>query len=109
MRFVGLVLFVLAVWGSMAARPLLAAGNASAAKGLIADKCTSCHRVPGYEARWERAEVNAPPFERIAKNPDAYPPRRLRAFLQKPHWPMSQFILSVSDIDNILAFIEELR
>jgi hypothetical protein len=45
----------------------------------------------------------------IAKNQDVYSPARLRAFLQKPHWPMTQFILSPGDIDNILAFIEQLH
>lgn len=89
--------------------PASAADNPEAAAGLIADRCTSCHEVPGYEARWERAELDAPAFAEIAKNPDLYPPERLRAFLQKPHWPMTQFILSRSDIDNILAFIERLR
>jgi cytochrome c553 len=86
-----------------------AAGDPHAASGLIADRCASCHEVPGYEARWERADVNAPSFEAIARNPDVYTPARVRAFLQKPHWPMTQFILSASDIDNILAFIAELR
>jgi cytochrome c553 len=86
-----------------------AAGDPDAATGLIAEKCTSCHEVPGYKARFERADLGAPAFETIAKNPDLYTPARLRAFLQKPHWPMTQFILSPSDIDNILAFIERLR
>lgn len=86
-----------------------AAGNADAAKGLIADKCTSCHEVPGYKARWTQTNLNAPGFDVIAKSPDVYTPDRLRGFLQKPHWPMTQFILSPRDIDNILAFIEQLR
>jgi cytochrome c553 len=86
-----------------------AAGDPDAATGLIADKCTSCHEVPGYKARFERADLGAPAFDTIAKTPDVYTPARLRAFLQKPHWPMTQFVLSPSDIDNILAFIERLR
>lgn len=98
-----------ALWVLIAGPPASAAGDAQAAKGVIADRCTSCHEVPGYEARWDRAEVNAPSFEAIAKDPGTYPPERLRAFLQRPHWPMTQFILSPSDIDNILAFIAGLR
>jgi cytochrome c2 len=86
-----------------------AAADPDAVRGLIADRCTSCHEVPGYKARWKRADVNAPSFETIAKSPDVYSPDRLRAFLQKPHWPMTQFILSPRDIDNIVAFIEQLH
>ncbi|MEZ5830528.1 MAG: hypothetical protein R3D05_05075 [Dongiaceae bacterium] len=86
-----------------------AAGDPNAVSGLLAEKCANCHEIPGYEARWGRADVNAPPFERIAKDPAAYPPEQLRAFLQKPHWPMGQFILSPSDIDNVMAFIDGLR
>ena len=89
--------------------PTVAAGDPNAATGLIADKCTSCHEVPGYKARFERADLGAPAFETIAKNPDVYTAERLRTFLQKPHWPMSQFILSPTDIDNILAFIQQLH
>ena len=106
-----IILFsILTAWGLAGnVISVSAAGNADAAKGMIADKCTSCHEVPGYKARWERADLNAPAFDIIAKNPDVYSPTRLRAFLQKPHWPMTQFILSPRDVDNILAFIEQLR
>ena len=89
--------------------PANAAGKPEDATGLIAERCANCHKVPGFTARWEQAQLNAPPFLEIAKNPDVYTPARLRAFLQKPHWPMTQFILSPSDIDNILAFIGHLR
>lgn len=91
------------------AAPANAAGNPNDARGLIANKCANCHEVPGFKARWERAQLNAPPFKEIANNPDVYTQARLRAFLQKPHWPMTQFILSPKDIDNILAFIRKLR
>lgn len=86
-----------------------AAENAGSIRGLIADRCTSCHEVPGYQARWERADLNAPSFDSIARNPEVYTPARLKAFLQKPHWPMTQFILSQGNIDSILVFIEQLR
>jgi len=108
MRVIILVLLA-ACYVAMSGTSVTAAGNADAATGLIAEKCTSCHEVPGYKARWERADLNAPGFAEIAKNLDVYTPARVRAFLQKPHWPMAQFILSPGDIDNILAFIERLR
>lgn len=86
-----------------------AAGTPEAKLGIIADQCTACHEVPGYEARWERADINAPSFVEIAQNPEKYPPDQLRMFLQKPHWPMTQFMLSSKDIDDILAFIAGLK
>lgn len=89
--------------------PMAAAGNPDAATGLVAEKCTSCHEVPGYRARFERADLGAPAFETIARKPDVYTDERLTKFLQRPHWPMTQFILSPSDIDNILAFLRRLR
>jgi hypothetical protein len=46
----------------------------------------------------------APAFEVIAKDPAGYPEQHLRAFLEKPHWPITAFILSPSDIDDILAY-----
>lgn len=110
MRGISVVL-IAACWAALAgaAATARAAGDPKAARGLIAEHCTSCHSVPGYKARWQRADLNAPPFERIARDPEAYPPERLRAFLGKPHWPMTRFVLSPRDIDNILAFIGGLR
>lgn len=103
--FVFLVLCCAVIRGASAGT----AGDPRAAAGLIAERCTACHEVPGYRARRERAAVNAPPFEKIAKNPDIYTSARIRAFLRKPHWPMTQFVLSRRDIDNILAFLGQLR
>jgi hypothetical protein len=45
----------------------------------------------------------------MANDPEVYTEKRLRAFLQEPHWPMSGFILSPSDVDNILAYLTTLR
>lgn len=87
----------------------LAAGDADAARGIVAEYCTACHEVPGYAARHGRAEVNAPPFQAIADQPALYTEERLRRFLRQPHFPMTKFTLSPSDIDNLVAFIERLR
>lgn len=91
------------------ATPGEAAGNAKAARGLVASECVSCHEVPGLHARYGAASVNAPPFQAIADQPDRYPAARLRRFLQRPHFPMTKYILSPADIDNLVAFIESLR
>lgn len=89
--------------------PAMAAGNPDAAKSVVAEHCTACHIVPGYPPRHERATVAAPPFQTIADQPDVYTHDKLKAFLRKPHFPMTGFILSPSDIDNLIAFIDELR
>ncbi len=89
--------------------PASAAGDPDAVRGIVAEHCTGCHEVPGYRARHGRAEVGAPSFQSIADQPETYPPDRLAAFLRQPHFPMTQFVLSRSDIDNVIAFIERLR
>ena len=90
--------------------PTLAAGNPDAVSGLVSEQCTACHEIPGYKPRYEKAEgVNAPPFQTIADNPDRYPVDQIRAFLQRPHFPMGKFTLSPSDIENLIAFIESLK
>jgi mono/diheme cytochrome c family protein len=91
------------------ATPVSAAGDANAAAGLLSEHCANCHVIPGYQARFERADLNAPAFVDIARRPDRYPPDQVKAFLQRPHWPMTQFILSPSDIENIQAFLATLK
>jgi hypothetical protein len=40
--------------------------------------------------------------------PAGYPEQRLPALLEKPHWPITAFMLSPSDIDTILAYLATL-
>jgi mono/diheme cytochrome c family protein len=94
---------------TVAVAPAAAVGNADAARGIVAEYCASCHVVPGYKARFERAELNAPDFQAMADQPDLFTTERLTAFLGRPHYPMAKFILSTSDVDNLVAFIEALR
>ncbi len=95
--------FALAVAGSARA-----AGDANQAKGIIAEHCADCHAVPGYGEGGSPA-LEAPPLQVFADDPTTYSEDRLRSSLRQPHWPMGQFRLSARDIDNILAFIAELR
>ncbi|MDJ0945136.1 MAG: hypothetical protein QNJ30_16830 [Kiloniellales bacterium] len=85
-----------------------AAGDADQAKGIIAEHCADCHAVPGYGEGGSPA-LEAPPLQVFADDPTTYSEERLRTSLRQPHWPMSQFRLSATDIDNILAFIAELK
>lgn len=86
----------------------LAAGNSDAAKGIIVKHCISCHEVPGFSNE-ALPTVEAPSLAAVANDPETYNEARLWQFLQQPHWPMTQFRLSPSDIDNLLAFITSLR
>jgi mono/diheme cytochrome c family protein len=94
---------------SLSAAPALAAGDPDAIKGLLADHCAVCHAIPGFSANPPAAGLAAPAFETIANDPAVYTEERLRAFLKKPHWPMTGFILSPSDTDNLIAYLTTLR
>ncbi len=47
-------------------------------------------------------------FLAIADVPDTYTEQRLHTSLHPPHWPMEQFCLSPSDIDNIVDYVKSL-
>jgi mono/diheme cytochrome c family protein len=103
----GLAVLTVLVW--LAGGPdALAAGDADAAKGIIAEHCVGCHEVPGFSSAG-LPTVEAPSLGDVANDPNTYSEARLRKSLQQPHWPMTQFSLSPSDIDNLLAFIASLR
>lgn len=86
-----------------------AGGDADSAKGIVAEHCVACHEVPGYVSKSGTAKLDAPSFVTIANDPKVYDPKKIKAFLRQPHWPMQQFVLSEHDVDNLLAFIESLR
>jgi len=85
------------------------AGDPSSVRGVIAEHCIECHRVPGFLDAPRSPEIGAPDFADIAQDRKIYTTKRLKAFLRQPHFPMRQFTLSDRDIDNILAFIFALR
>lgn len=85
------------------------AGDPRAPRGMIAEHCIECHRVPGFLEVARSPEIGAPDFDEIARDRKTYTVERLKAFLRKPHFPMRQFNMSDSDIDNIVAFIFALR
>ena len=100
-RLAALLAFLL-----LAAPPAAGAGG-DEVKGLIAERCSDCHLVAGYES--QAANVGAPSFAVIAADKATYTEGRLRAYLQKPHWPMQQFVLSRSDINHIVAYFDARR
>lgn len=78
-------------------------------RGLIADHCIECHRVPGFAEEARNPALTAPDFQTIADDRKTYTTQRLEDFLSRPHFPMRQFILSERDIQNLILFIEGLR
>lgn len=107
-RRIALAAAVALLAGPFAAEGAGAAGNANAVKGLVADHCSSCHEVPGIPDSG-LPTLDAPPFATIAEDRATYPDARIRRFLQEPHWPMEQFSLSPSDIENLIAYFDSLR
>lgn len=85
------------------------AGDPDAARSILVQHCVKCHAVPDYNPEGGPPSVNAPPFTELASDRERYSDGRLRAFLRSPHWPMTQFNLSPSDIENLLSYIETLR
>ncbi len=77
-------------------------------RGLIAEHCIECHRVPGFALEGRNPAIEAPDFQAIADDRKTYTRERLAAFLRQPHFPMRKFVLSESDIRNIIAFIDGL-
>lgn len=100
---------LLAAFLGLLAAPALAAGDPDAVRGLLADRCADCHAVPGYSAGTPNTGLPAPSFQAMADDAAVYTEERVRAFLQEPHWPMTGFVLSPADVDNILAYLETLR
>ena len=83
------------------------AGEGDRVKGLVVERCAECHVVPGEAPA--PANVGAPSLEGIAFDHAKYTDARIRASLQQPHWPMTQFTLSPSDIDALVAYFDDLR
>lgn len=84
-------------------------GNPDAVRGIVADHCTACHEVPGFRRSGDSATALGPSFRSIANQPELYTRARLTAFLRQTHYPMTKFIFSPSDIDNLIAFLESIR
>lgn len=85
------------------------AAGTQTARSIVAEHCIECHRVPGFAEEARNPAVEAPDFQVIADDRKTYTTQRLVAFLRKPHFPMREFVLSESDIQNLVTFIEGLR
>lgn len=84
------------------------AGDPDAAKAIVVQHCVKCHAVPDYNPEGGPVSLDAPSFLELANDRERYSEARLRSFLRSPHWPMTQFSLSASDIDNLIDYIGSL-
>ncbi|MDH3279883.1 MAG: hypothetical protein OEQ18_01995 [Gammaproteobacteria bacterium] len=85
------------------------AGDPNAAKPIVVEHCVKCHEVPGYTPDAGLPSVSAPSFSELAEQSETYTHESLRWFLRSPHWPMTHLILSNSDIEKLISYIESLR
>ncbi len=80
-----------------------------AAKGLVAERCISCHEAPGIKpARQTAASDTATPalsLVMIAGDPALQALEPLKAALAVPHWPDESFELKGTDLDNVVGYI----
>ena len=81
-------------------------GDARAGRALALSACANCHLVAEGQSKPPMDSV--PSFDAIAHN-QAMTEARLRAFLNKPHWPMPDLQLSRQQIEDEIAFLAELR
>ncbi len=102
-----LVMLSVVITPSVGGRPV--AANVGEAKSIIAEHCIECHRVPGFAEGKGSPTVEAPDFQTIADDPKTYTNERMQAFLRNPHFPMRALILSESDIQNLIGFIQGLK
>ena len=89
----------------LAASPAEAQGNPDAADAVLAAHCATCHQVPGYPEPTRRYGLDAPAFQSIAANSSWYTRPRLLWILRQTHYPMDTFVLSTTDVDNVIAYI----
>lgn len=105
---VGLLIPVLlAGWAGVV--PARAQGDPDAAAGVVEQRCATCHEVAGFPEPTRRHGLDAPSFQAIVDNSSWYTRTRLLVILRDAHFPMNSFVLSTTEVNNVIAYIESLR
>lgn len=78
-------------------------GDPAAGRAIALRWCVGCHTLPDRAAG---SDV-APSFRSIGRDPSKNPDH-LRGFLSHPHWPMPPLQLSRTEIENVIAYLQEL-
>jgi mono/diheme cytochrome c family protein len=100
---------LLAVIGLFAAAPAgaqMLPGDVDAGKTIALQRCTRCHVVAAQQPVPDIG--GAPSFAAIARMRSTTE-LSLRAFLQTPHPPMPDLVLSREETDDLVSYILSLR
>jgi mono/diheme cytochrome c family protein len=81
-------------------------GDAEAGRRLALQRCGTCHVVAADQVR--PATDGVPTFAELARDP-AMTTSRLRLFLQSPHRPMPDLMLSRPEIDDLTSYFTHLQ
>ncbi len=81
-------------------------GDFGAGYDLARGVCATCHRVEKGDTSEKHIDVAA--FQTIADSP-AKTALGLRVFLKSPHRNMPDLILSETEIDSVIAYIQSLK
>jgi mono/diheme cytochrome c family protein len=98
---------LIVVLGTAASRAHGQIGDVSAGHALARQACVACHVVEAGEAR-PRLIAVGPAFPAIANTP-GMTATALHAFLTTSHPKMPNFILTPSEMDDVIAYILSLR
>ena len=79
------------------------AGDPTTGRQIAQRWCASCHSIEGTQTGTD----NAPPLAQIAKKPGRTP-ETFRTWLSAPHPPMPDLSLSRVDIDDLVAYLDQL-
>jgi mono/diheme cytochrome c family protein len=96
----------LALFAALGAAPALSAGEPDQGLGIARTWCGGCHLVDG--ATQSSARDAVPTFASIARRP-GMTAERLDTFLQKPHGGMPDLALNQHQIDDVVAYLMQLR
>lgn len=80
--------------------------DAARGQALATRLCVNCHVVPDHPAG--SVPEGVPSFITIANKPEQTADH-IRSILIKPHAPMPDMSLSRAEIDDIIAYLDELR
>jgi mono/diheme cytochrome c family protein len=104
MRSLATASAVLVLNAAVAAMPAQAAGDAEAGHALARQWCASCHVV---DRSGGNGADTAPPFPEIARR-SQQDRNWVRAWLVAPHPPMPNLTLSRQEIDDVVAYLDNL-
>ncbi|GAA4254545.1 c-type cytochrome [Azospirillum formosense] len=85
------------------------AADAEAGRSIVDRWCAACHITAdgNADSRVVRGTDAVPTLSSIARNPNRSP-NWLRQWLSSPHPPMPDLNLSRSEIDDVIAYLQEM-